>query len=198
MNMFEGLLSKIYQGRMKVEDWTQGLYSRISIRRLGRCRGQPSFGNARDLQVLFVCIRGRQAKCIALARQRGEIVNNFLLTREDVIGTEPSKAILQSQAWQDLEKLIGLKSVKEAVEALVSMITENYKRELMEKEPIAVSLNGVFLGSPGTWDRENDGCRAVWASVSGLGPPKQWRKSVSLSDPELSLFEQILQCQEPL
>ena len=150
MNMFEGLLSKTYQGRMKVEDGTQGLYSRIAIRRLGRCRGQPGFGNARDLQVLFARIRGRQAKRVTAARQRGEIVNDFLLTGEDVIGPEPSKAISQSQAWQNLEKLIGLKSVKDAVKALVSMISENYQRELMEREPIAVSLNRVFLGSPGT------------------------------------------------
>jgi hypothetical protein len=150
MNIFEGLLSNTFANRMRVEDGTQGLFSRVMIRRLGRRRGQSGFGNARDLQGVFARIREWQAKRLAAARRMGELVDDFYLTGEDIIGPDPSKVILESKAWKDLQQLIGLKSVKESVKALINLIDENYNRELMEKEPMAVSLNRVFLGSPGT------------------------------------------------
>jgi SpoVK/Ycf46/Vps4 family AAA+-type ATPase len=46
--------------------------------------------------------------------------------------------------------MIGLDSVKKSVKSLFDMTISNYKRELEELEPDAVSLNRVFLGSPGT------------------------------------------------
>ncbi len=150
MNIFEGLLSKTFGNHMRVEDGTQGRFSRVMIRRLGRRRGQSGFGNARDLQGVFARIRERQAKRLAAARQKGELEDDFYLTGEDIIGPDPSKVILESKAWKDLQQLIGLESVKESVKALINLIDENYNRELMEKEPMAVSLNRVFLGSPGT------------------------------------------------
>lgn len=150
MAIFEGLLLKTFGNRMRAQDGTQGLYSRIMIRRLGRRRGQSGFGNARDLQVVFARIRGRQAKRLAAARQKGTFVDDFYLTGEDIIGPDPSKVIMDSKAWKDLQQLIGLESVKESVKSLINLIDENYNRELVEKEPIAVSLNRVFLGSPGT------------------------------------------------
>ena len=61
MSIFESIVRKTFEGRMKVEDGINGLYVRILIRRLGRQRGQPGFGNARDLQIAFGRIRDRQA-----------------------------------------------------------------------------------------------------------------------------------------
>jgi replication-associated recombination protein RarA len=46
--------------------------------------------------------------------------------------------------------MIGLDSVKDSVRNFFDIVDTNYHRELQEKEPLAMSLNRVFLGSPGT------------------------------------------------
>ena len=46
--------------------------------------------------------------------------------------------------------MIGLQAVKDSVQGFFILIEENFQREISEQEPIEVSLNRVFLGSPGT------------------------------------------------
>lgn len=150
MTILEGLIFKAFRGRMKVQDGIRGLYGRIAIRRLGRRRGRNGFGNARDLQTAFAAVRGRQASRIEKERAEGKTPDDFLLVAQDLIGPDPSKAILQSEAWSKLQSLIGLKAVKESITSLIHAIEENFQRELQEKEPLTFSLNRVFLGSPGT------------------------------------------------
>ena len=67
-----------------------------------------------------------------------------------MIGPDPSLAIMTSTAWKKLQELTGLHSVKESIRSMIDRIKMNYNRELEEKSPIEVSLNRVFLGSPGT------------------------------------------------
>ena len=148
--MFEKLVEKGYQGRMKVQEGFDGLYVRIAIRRLGRGRGKDGFGNARQLEITLSKILQRQAKRIAEGRGRGQHPDDLLLTKEDLIGPDPSKAMLQCEAWKELQNMIGLHSVKESVQTLTRLMTENYNRELKEMKPIEMSLNRTFLGSPGT------------------------------------------------
>jgi replication-associated recombination protein RarA len=148
--MLERHISKKYSGRMKVEGGMYGLYMRVAVRRLGRGRGRDGFGNARALYNMFSMISERQATRLNEERKRGEQPNDFLLTKEDLVGPDPSQAVLQSEAWQKLQKLTGLSEVKNSIQNLFDLIAENYKRELMEKEPIQMSLNRVFLGNPGT------------------------------------------------
>ena len=69
------------------------------------------------------------------------------MTKEDLIGPDPSKAILKCAAWEQLQKLTGLKSVKDSVQFLIEGIKTNYERELQEKQLIQVPLNRVFLGT---------------------------------------------------
>ena len=150
MHMFEGHMKQAYAGRMRVEGGIQGLYGRVAIRRLGRRRGAPGFGNARDLRTLFSKIKERQAVRLTKDRKDGLRVDDFLMLKEDLIGPDPTVALKESKAWRELQSLIGLKSVKESVESFFELVEENYKRELLEREPMDMSLNRVFLGSPGT------------------------------------------------
>ena len=150
MSIFESIVQKTFKGRMKVEDGIHGLYVRILIRRLGRRRGQPGFGNARDLQIAFARIRDRQAERVNRERTEGKATDDFLFTAEDLIGPNPSKAVKEIKAWDKLHRLIGLQAVKDAVHTFLILIEENFQREMSEQEPLEVSLNRVFLGSPGT------------------------------------------------
>ncbi|KAJ7284985.1 P-loop containing nucleoside triphosphate hydrolase protein [Mycena rebaudengoi] len=135
LGMLDQLVEKTFSGKMKVEDGIGGLYTRISVRRLGRGRGRPGFGNARALGNIG---------------GRGRRPDDYLLTQEDLIGPDPSHASRESAAWAKLQTLIGLGSVKQSVQAILSMVETNYNRELVEKAPMELSFNHVFLGSPGT------------------------------------------------
>ncbi|KAF9238218.1 P-loop containing nucleoside triphosphate hydrolase protein [Melanogaster broomeanus] len=150
MTMLEDLVNKRYTGRMMVQDGIRGLYGRIAIRRLGRGRGTPGFGNARALQNMFAKVCERQAERVQKARNIGAFADDFFMTMEDLIGPDPSQVIPNNAAWADLQKLIGLDAVKDAVRNFFALIETNYHRELEEKEPMQMSLNRVFLGSPGT------------------------------------------------
>lgn len=150
LTMLEALVEKRYSGQMKVEDGIRGLYARIAIRRLGRGRGREGFGNARALQNMFSRVAQRQAERLEKERKQSRITDDFMITKEDLIGPDPSQVLPQCASWEKLQKMIGLNSVKESVRNFFDTIDTNYHRELQEKEPLQMSLNRVFLGSPGT------------------------------------------------
>lgn len=139
-----------YKGSMKVEDGLGGLYIRIVSRRIGSGRGRDGFGNAREVQNRLSQITERQAKRLRKERKAGWKPDDNLLTKEDLIGPEPSSVLKNNQAWTKLQKLIGLKAVKESVQVLLDGIQYNYQRELEEKPLVQYSLNRCFIGSPGT------------------------------------------------
>lgn len=139
-----------FSGRMNVEGGLDGLYCRIVSRRLGRGRGREGFGNARDVENALVRICDRQADRLRKERRSGTAPDDLVLTKEDVIGPEPSAALHNCKAWDELKRLIGLQAVKDAVGVLVDTMQANYQRELAEEPPVEYTLNKVFLGSPGT------------------------------------------------
>ena len=150
LSMLEHLVEKQFGGKMKVEDGIRGLYARIAIRRLGRGRGRNGFGNARALRNLFDRIWERQAERLGEERRAGNHPDDFLLLKQDLIGPDPSTVMVESKAWKTLQSMIGLDAVKKSVQNLFDMTILNYQRELQELQPDTVSLNRVFLGSPGT------------------------------------------------
>lgn len=143
-------ITKQYNGTMQCEDGLEGLFCRIVARRVGRGRGREGFGNARTIENTLAKITQRQAMRLTRERRAKRQPDDLLLTKEDLIGPEPSEALVKSEGWRKLNKLTGLKSVKQAVKALVSSVEQNYQRELTEQPPIEYSLNKVFLGNPGT------------------------------------------------
>ncbi|KAG1726612.1 uncharacterized protein EDB91DRAFT_1239622 [Suillus paluster] len=138
LTMLEALVEKQYSGQMKVEDGIRGLYARIAVRRLGRGRGREGFGNARALQNMFSRVAQRLAERLQNERKQGWPTDDFFIFKEDFIGPDPSQVLPQCAPWEKLQKMIGLDSVKDKT------------LSLQEKEPLAMSLNRVFLGSPGT------------------------------------------------
>ena len=148
--ILQGLVSKKWSGGMRVADGLDGLYARIAARRVGRGRGREGFGNARAMQNAFAKITDRQAERLRAERRKGLDPDYFHLTKEDMIGPEPSQAIEGSRAWENLHEMIGLSAVKSAVRVFLDRTQQNYQRELQEKHLIECSLNKVFSGSPGT------------------------------------------------
>ena len=150
LRMFCQKIATKYNHKMKVEGGYQGLYARIVTRRVGRGRGREGFGNARALENVLSRISERQANRLQQERVAGLKPDDFLFTKEDLIGPDPTTAVNTSNAWTELQGMIGLTTVKNAVRGLLDRLQVNYLRELDEKPLIEVSLNRVFLGSPGT------------------------------------------------
>lgn len=147
-------IEKRWEEKMVVEGGMGGLFMRIAIRRLAAGRGIRNFGNARSVHNLLARITARQAERLTEQRKTThkdpEDKECFFFTKEDLIGPDPSKVILNSPAWNKLQSLIGLAEVKASANAMVDMIITNYQRELDEQKPLNFSLNRVFVGSPGT------------------------------------------------
>lgn len=150
LRMLQFQMNQFYKSGIGIEDGVDGLYMRIAVRRLGRGRGRDGFGNARALENMFARIRERQSDRLTIQRKEGLSPDDYHITKEDLIGPDPSKAILTCDAWIQLQQLTGLKSVKESVRFMIDLIRTNYERELDEKKLIDLSLNRVFLGPPGT------------------------------------------------
>lgn len=150
LTMLQSKMSKFYQNDPTFEDGPDGLFITIAVRRLGRGRGRHGFGNARDLENLFQKIRDRQSSRLHKERLQGLSPNDLHFSREDLIGTDPSIAVQSCEAWTELQKLIGLQTVKNSVQVMIDMISANYQRELNNQNIVSTTLNRVFLGSPGT------------------------------------------------
>lgn len=145
------LISTQWNGRMRVEGGMKGLYMRIAIRRLAQNRGSRGFGNARAVENLLSNISTRQARRLGEEARQGRRSSDYLLlTKEDLIGPDPSQASVRCPAWAELQKLVGLEQVKECVKRTIGMISRNYQRDLRERKPLKLSLNQLFVGAPGT------------------------------------------------
>eukprot|EP00047_Mylnosiga_fluctuans_P001162 m.215795 g.215795 ORF g.215795 m.215795 type:complete len:526 (+) comp10150_c0_seq6:2233-3810(+) len=126
-------------------------YLRIAIRRLARMRGQPIFGNARDVRTLFDRCRDRQARRILVEVQAGRDVDFHEFLPPDLLGPLPTRESLRaSKAFRALQKLDGLAEVKAKVDELVELAIKNVDLELREEQPVGLLLNHVFIGNPGT------------------------------------------------
>jgi hypothetical protein len=137
MDMLESMIHRRYNGRMRVDDQggIRGLYGRIAVRRLGRGRGRPGFGNARDLENRLSKILERQATRLKKQRRDGFLPDDLLLTKEDLVGPDPADVLSESAEYKKLQSMIGLTTIKAEVVNLFATARMNYQRELLEKEP---------------------------------------------------------------
>ncbi len=150
-SIFLGLIEKRYKGRCTIEGGPSGQYVQAAMRRLSSCRGKRGFGNARSVENLLSKICQRQAQRLLQIEDREPSEEELLFfSREDLIGPSPTNIHSSSEAWAELKTLIGLHQIKASVNAMLGMVEENYHRELRGLKPFAVSLNRVFVGSPGT------------------------------------------------
>ncbi|KAJ1322911.1 stage V sporulation protein K [Microdochium nivale] len=150
LQLLKKQIKDMYNGKMRLEMGDDELYLRIFSRRIGRGRGKSEFGNAHDVEGAVKQIQFRQTNRLAERRKNHQEADDFFLTKTDMIGPPPSEALRKSDAWTQLNKMIGLDSVKQALRVFVDRAQTNYQRDLDEQPPVQISLNTVVLGSPGT------------------------------------------------
>jgi len=123
----------------------------IAARRLVRGAGTKGFGNARTCRVMIDQAIKRANDRLQLQYEHGvqlSAAQKVTLLRSDILG-EPID-LTNSPLLKELNDLIGVREVKEAVLSMVRMVQENFKREEMGEAVIDVSLHRLFLGNPGT------------------------------------------------
>ncbi|OAG34341.1 hypothetical protein AYO21_11493 [Fonsecaea monophora] len=147
IDMLSELLEKRFPKRMQIEGGIEGEFSRLLIHRAYRGDWKRGFAS---LEIIFSEVCRRQLDRISQARRNGERPDDFLITKEDVLGTESPDPLHEIPAWKEMMELAGMESVKESIRSLASLVRMNRQRELQDQPPLRVGLNRVFLGPPGT------------------------------------------------
>ncbi|KAI9147702.1 Stage V sporulation protein K [Paramyrothecium foliicola] len=144
------MLRKWLGKKVNIETGEDGLYVKVLIRRLLQGRNEENFANVWSVRKSFVETCKRQVERFRQARREGNYLEDYLITKEDILGPRPSLDPSKSAAWQELQTLIGAEDIKESILAVVNQLKQNYDRELKGAEPSPISANRVFLGPPGT------------------------------------------------
>lgn len=107
------------------------------------------FGNARAIKDQLHDALARRATRITALTQTTK--QDKLLTRDDLLGPAINKASLQQlPAYQSLNGMIGLASVKKNFQRLLKVAADIEAKESAEQPVSIPSLNRVFVGNPGT------------------------------------------------
>ena len=153
------LLKLLFKKRnLEVEGGVGGFYTEILARRIGRGRDQEDFRNFWAIKDAFVEACDRQADRLYDERlvwekngsKEGEEPDDRYLTKEDLLGKPPPDLRKTSEAYRELQAMVGMENIKKAVEELMDRARVNYRLEMRGKKLIETHLNRVIIGPPGT------------------------------------------------
>ncbi len=111
-----------------------------------------NFGNGRDVRNLFELILQRQSARLTKMMTDNEAIDNSLysiIEAEDFPVQEKKEESLET-ALAQIDKLIGLSSVKQEVLQLINYLKAEKLRNKGELSPSQLTLHYVFTGNPGT------------------------------------------------
>ena len=156
-------LRKIFKGMVKSRNYKVEKKSscgvniaRIASERIGKQRGKPGFGNARDVRnFVDASVKRNTERVGTLAFMKVDLTDEHLtvLTRTDVLGEKPD--LKNSPLLKELDAMIGLRRVKDAVRGLMSFQLQNYEAESAGQKVPAITLHRLFLGNPGKYRQQS-------------------------------------------
>ncbi|GLB05448.1 hypothetical protein AtubIFM57258_000734 [Aspergillus tubingensis] len=149
------LVRILKKAKLHVEGGWDGPYLKILTRRICRTRSENGFNNIFALRTVLELVMNRQGLRLRqslgdTAARRAKEPNYNYLTKLDLLGPGPVNKLKDSEAWKQLQDMIGFQEVKEMVDELVHQANTNHHRELQGLPPLDIPLNKVFLGPPGT------------------------------------------------
>ena len=126
--------------------------AQIITQRIVRYRNTKGFGNARTVRQKVDEMVSRQTHrlgTLLLKNSSLSEIDHRTITRDDALGSRPD-SVQVLDVLREVDSLVGLNSVKEALHKLVDLQKSNYDRELAGERPELISLHRVFYGNPGT------------------------------------------------
>lgn len=146
--LYESVRSKFYQldkFDMSFEEDKNDYGMIVLIQNSGEC----SFG-AEDYKTYFFRLMSTIAKVDGNVSEKEKEVLEQMMKRSESSDEEKEREYGETMSENELNKLIGLNSVKEAVRSLSNLISIRQKRESMNLPQPKISYHCVFTGNPGT------------------------------------------------
>jgi hypothetical protein len=125
--------------------------SKVVAQRLAKGTGRKGFGNGREVRVRlekFIIQQSERLGALELYNRPISDHDYAVLTRSDTIGDRPDFA--NNPVMKELNAMIGLGKVKEAMHVLMQLQLQNYDNEISGERVQYISLNRVFVGNSGT------------------------------------------------
>ena len=72
------------------------------------------------------------------------------ISREDLLGEEPTLKTFNTVAWKELQEMSGLEEVKQSIESFANGVLLDYHRAMYGQKPARSGLCRLFIGPPGT------------------------------------------------
>ncbi|KAL4901193.1 P-loop containing nucleoside triphosphate hydrolase protein [Aspergillus multicolor] len=143
------------------EDYTEQELRRILEYQINKKqRVHEGFGNARTVENVLSRITARQATRLACERRAKTPskppIDDFLLTKKDLPGPKPNKALQDCSDWRKLQDMIGLTSVKNTILVDLGYLPNG---EIIVKNP------ADFIGSMIGGSEQNT--KGILASILG-------------------------------
>ncbi len=146
--LYESVRSKFYQldkFDMSFEEDKNDYGMIVLIQNSGEC----SF-EAEDYKTYFFRLMSTIAKVDGNVSEKEKEVLEQMMKRNESSDEEKEREYGETMSENELNKLIGLNSVKEAVRSLSNLISIRQKRESMNLPQPKISYHCVFTGNPGT------------------------------------------------
>ncbi|KAJ3187506.1 hypothetical protein HDU85_006800 [Gaertneriomyces sp. JEL0708] len=137
-------LSTVWGGMLADRGWVADKQvANLVVKRLVKQANRKGFGNARSVR-----------KCLEAATKKAMSREGFdcrlKLQVVDVAGENPMDNSKLKLLLEELNEKTGWGTIKQSINELLSVCQKNYERELQGIEPLAIFVNRLCLGSPGT------------------------------------------------
>ncbi|KAI8995867.1 P-loop containing nucleoside triphosphate hydrolase protein [Gaertneriomyces semiglobifer] len=137
-------LSTVWCGMLADRGWVADKQvGNLVVKRLVKQANRKGFGNARSVRK---CLEAATKK----AMSRDDFEGRLELQVIDVAGEDPMNNAKLKLLLDELNEKTGWGTIKHSVNELLSVCQKNYERELQGIEPLAIFVNRLCLGSPGT------------------------------------------------
>ena len=146
----ERRIGERYKTKMTLEGGFNGQYARAFAKRIAKDKEVHEGEMKARLDIALRAVAKRQADRIGNGQACETKPDVSWINREDLLGPEPDVNSFDSDGWLELEKMVGLKEVKESLRSLIRGLAMNRRREENGQDPIHVPLSRLFIGPPGT------------------------------------------------
>ncbi|KAF2235485.1 P-loop containing nucleoside triphosphate hydrolase protein, partial [Viridothelium virens] len=150
MARLESWSKEHFKETMTLEGGFKGPYARTFAARIAENEKKVKGTIEERLKIELKDVTDRQVLRIGIADARGAEADPFKISKEDLLGEEPDIGTYETDAWRELQGMIGLEDVKASMRSFINGTLLDFHREIDGYKPLRPGLCKLFLGPPGT------------------------------------------------